>query len=237
MAVKKHELHDDPNLLVVEKAKDFWSRYNRPVMIIGVIIILVAGGWLGYKKFYKEPNEQKAADAMFKAENYHRNALLSQKPDSLIKLALNGDGANPGFVRIVSKYKGTDAGNLARLYAGECYLILNDNANAVKYLKDFSTSSKFFQARAYKLLGDAYADQGKDKDALEYYKKGANHYKEDQENSSEALFLAAYLAQTKMNNTKEAVELFKELKEKYPNTQRGSEADKYLARLGIYTTE
>jgi tetratricopeptide (TPR) repeat protein len=237
MAVKKHEVHDDPNLLVVERAKDFWTRYNRPVLIIGVIIILVAGAWLGYKKFYKEPNEKKAADAMFKAESYHRSGLLSQKPDSLIKLALNGDGANPGFVRIVSKYKGTDAANIARLYAGECYLILNDNANAIKYLKDFKTSSKFFQARAYKLLADAYADQGKNKDALDYYKKAANHFKEDTENSSEALFLAAYFAQTRMNNTKEAVELFKELKEKFPNTPRGSEADKYLARLGVYTTE
>jgi tetratricopeptide (TPR) repeat protein len=237
MAVKKHDVHDDPNQLVVERAKDFWTRYNRPVMIIAVIIILVAGGWLGYKKFYREPNEQKAADAMFKAESYHRNALLSQAPDSLIRLALNGDGANPGFLKVMSKFKGTDAANLSRLYAGECYLILNDNANAVKYLKDFKTSSKFFQARAYKLLADAYADQGKNKDALEYYKKAADHFKEDMENASESLFLAAYLAQTKLNNTKEAIELFKELKEKFPNTQRGSEADKYLARLGVYTTE
>jgi tetratricopeptide (TPR) repeat protein len=237
MAVKKHDVHDDPNQLIVERAKDFWTRYNRPVVIIAVIIILIAGGWLGYKKFYKEPNEQKAADAMFKAESYHRNALLSQTPDSLIRLALNGDGANPGFLRVMSKFKGTDAANLARLYAGECYLILNDNVNAVKYLKDFKTSSKFFQARAYKLLADAYADQGKNKEALEYYKKAAGHFKEDIENASEALFLAAYLAQTKLNNTKEAIELFKELKEKFPNTQRGAEADKYLARLGINTTE
>ena len=145
--------------------------------------------------------------------------------------------AYPGFIRVISKFKGTDAANIARLYAGECYLILNDNTNAIKYLKDFSTSSKLFQARAYKLLGDAYADQGKNKDALDYYKKAAHHFKEDAENSSEALFLAAYLAQTKLNDTKQAVELFKELKEKFPNTVRGSEADKYLARLGVYTTE
>jgi predicted negative regulator of RcsB-dependent stress response len=236
MAVQKH-VHEDSNQLVVERAKDFWARYNKPVLIVCAIIILVGGGYLGYKKFYKEPKELQAADAMFKAESYHRNAMLSPNPDSLIKLALNGDGANVGFVRVISKFKGTDAANIAKLYAGECYLMLGDNANAVKYLKDFKTSSDLFQARAYKLLGDADADLGKNKDALDYYKKAANYFKEDAENSSEALFLAAYLAQTKMNDTKQAIELFKELKEKFPNTQRGNDADKYLARLGVYTTE
>jgi tetratricopeptide (TPR) repeat protein len=237
MAVKNQEVHQDPNQLVVERAKDFWTRYNRPLMIVCAIIILVAGGYLGYKKFYKQPKEEKASDALYKAESYHRNALMSPNPDSLIKLALNGDGANVGFLRIISKYKGTDAANLAQLYAGESYLLLNDNANAIKYLKDFSTSSKFFQARAYKLLGDAYADQGKLKDALDYYKKAARHFKEDEDNSSEALFLAAYLAQTKLNDKKEAIELFKQLKQDFPGTTRGQEADKYLARLGVYTTE
>ena len=52
-----------------------------------------------------------------------------------------------------------------------------------------------------------------------------------------ALFLAAYLAQTKLNNNKESNRAFKELKQDFPNTQRGSEADKYLARLGVYSTE
>lgn len=237
MAVRKQDVHEDSSQFVVERAKDFWARYNKPVMIVCGIIIVLAGAYLGYKKFYKEPQEQKAADALFKAESYHRNAMLSPNPDSLVKVALNGDGANPGFIRVISKFKGTDAANIARLYAGECYLVLNDNANAIKYLKDFSTSSKLFQARAYKLLGDAYADLGKNKDALDYYKKAAHHFKEDAENASEALFLAAYLAQTKLNDTKQAIELFKELKENFPNTLRGTDADKYLARLGVYNND
>src|SRR5678815_5688689 len=131
MAVKNQDVRD-PNQLVVERAKDFWTRFSRPLMIVCAIIILVAGGYLGYKKFYKEPKEEQAADALFKAEGYHRNALTAPNPDSLIKLALNGDGANAGFLRIISKYKGTDAANLAQLYAGESYLLLNDNANAIK---------------------------------------------------------------------------------------------------------
>jgi predicted negative regulator of RcsB-dependent stress response len=235
MAVKKQDVHEkDHNQAVVEKAKNFWTRYNRPVIIVCTAIILIAGGYFGYKKFYKEPRETKAADAMFQSEAYYRSALLSTKPDSLINKALNGDGVNYGFLRVISKYGGTDAANLAKFYAGDCYIMLNDNANCIKYLKDFSTDSKIIQARAYKLLGDAYADQGKNNDAFENYKKAAHYFNEDKDNSAEYLFLAAYFAEKVLNNSKAAIELYKELKEKYPNTQRGFEADKYLARLGVY---
>jgi hypothetical protein len=37
-----------------------------------------------------------------------------------------------------------------------------------------------------------------------------------------------------LKNNKEALDLFKELKEKYPRTEKGFEADKYLAQLGVY---
>jgi len=209
MAVKKHDVHEkDHNQVVVERAKDFWERYNKPVMIICAVIILVGGGYLGYKKFY-----------------------------SLIKLALNGGGGFNGFLQIIKKYGGTDGANVASFYAGDCYIMLSDNANAVKYLKDFSTSSKVMQARAYKLLGDAYADQGKNKEAFDNYKKAAYHFPDDADNSSEYLFDAAYFAEKVLNNSKEAIELYKELKEKYPNTAHGLEADKYLARLGVYNTD
>lgn len=226
MAEKKHVQESESDQVVVDRAKDFWSKYNRQITIIATIIILAGGGWLVYKYFYKEPNELKASDAIYKAEEYYRM-------DSLQK-ALNGDGLNPGFLRVISKYGGTDAGNLAHFYAGDIYLKLADYAKAVKHLKDFKTSSKQIQARTYKLLGDAYAELGKNQDAFDSYKKAAHYYEDDQENSSEYLFMAAYFADRVMKKTKEATELYKELKEKYPRTEKGINADKYLAQLGVY---
>jgi len=220
--VKEVEVERDP----LVKAKDFWTRYSKPIIVVGAALILLVVGFFGYKNFIQEPKEQKAADALFKAEEYWRQ-------DS-INLALNGDGQNLGFLKVISRYGGTDAGNLAKFYAGACYIKLDDNANAIKYLKDFSTDAKQVQQRAYKLLGDASADLGKNAEALDYYKKAARHFKEDQQNSSEALFLAAYLADRVMKNQKEAIALYKELKEKYPNTRYGVDADNYLAQLGVY---
>jgi len=238
MAVKKQDVQGkDHNQVVVDRAKDFWTRYNKPLMIVSAVVILVGGGYIGYKKFYKAPRETKAKDAMFKAESYYGAALMSSNPDSLIKLALNGDGQNYGFLKVITKYGGTKQAELANFYAGDCYLMLNDNAGAVKYLKDFSTDSKLIQARAYKLLGDAYADQAKNSEAFDNYKKAAHHFPDDADNSSEYYHIAAFFAEKILKDKAKAIELYKEPKEKYPNTRRGFEADKYLARLGVYTAE
>ncbi|OQY93653.1 MAG: hypothetical protein B6D37_11200 [Sphingobacteriales bacterium UTBCD1] len=212
--------------VIIAKAKDFWNKYSKPVSIVAIVIILLVGGYYGYKNFIIKPKNEKAADAMFKAEEYYRMDSVS--------LALNGDGQYPGFLSVINKYSGTDAANLAYFYAGSCYLKLGDDANAIKYLKKFSTDAKQVQARAYKLLGDAYADLGKNSDALSNYKKAANYFPDDQANSAQALFMAAYFADRVMKDSKEAISLYKELKDKYPATQQGMDADKYLAQLGVY---
>jgi tetratricopeptide (TPR) repeat protein len=226
MADKKQGSNYEGQELIVAKAKDFWSRYSKPLMIVSAAIILLAGGYYGYKSFIKAPKETKAAEAMFRAEEFYRM-------DSVNK-ALNGDGQYQGFLKIIDKYGGTDAGNLASFYAGSCYLKLDQNDKAIKYLKKFSTSSKPVQARAYKLLGDAHADLGKNADALDYYKKAARHFEDDEMSSAEYLFAAAYFADRVLKNSKEAISLYKELKEKYPGTQQGVEVDNYLAQLGVY---
>jgi len=211
---------------VVERARDFWSQYNKPVTIAATIIILAIAGYFAYKNFYQKPNEQKASDSIAKAEEYYRM-------DSL-KLALNGDGINPGFIKIIDRYGNTRAGNLAKFYAGAASLQTGNAANAIKYLKDFETDAKQIQARAFKLLGDANAEQGKNSEALDNYKKAAHHFEEDKAASSEYIFMAAYFSARVLKNNKEAIDLFKELKEKYPRTEKGFEADKYLAQLGVY---
>jgi len=195
---------------------------------LGVLIVVV-GGYFIYQNYVVKPKEEKAADAIFKAEEYYRM-------DS-VNLALNGDGQYPGFLSVINKYGSTDVGNMACFYAGSCYLKLNDYQNAVKYLKKFSTSAKQVQARAYKLMADAYADLGKNTDAFDYYKKAAHYFEEDEINSSEALFLAGYFADKVLKNPKEAIELYKELKTKFPRTQRGAQADTYLAQLGVYNAD
>jgi len=227
MAAKKFEGNEGE--VIIAKAKDFWERNGKTFTIAATVIILAVGGWFGYQNFIKKPKESKAVDAMFKAEEYYRM-------DSINK-ALNGDGLYSGFLRIIDKYGGTQAAKLANFYAGSCYLKLGDNEKAIKHLKKFKTDSKIIQARAYKLLGDAHAEMKKNEDAFDYYKKAARHFEDDETNSAEYLFTAAYFAARVLNNKSEAIELFEELKTKYPRTTQGLDADKYLAQLGVYHTE
>lgn len=228
MAETKHAVRRDDNQEVIDRARDFWGRNSKIVLIASAVIILGCAGYLVYKYWVKLPKEQKAIEAMFKAEDYYR-------ADSL-NIALNGDGINAGFLKIIKNYSGTEAANLAKFYAGSILLKQAKPADAAKYLKDFSTDAKQIQARAYKLLGDAYAEQGKNGDALDAYQKAAHHFEKDADNASEYLFIAAYFADRVAKNQKEAIDLFKELKQKYGRTtQRGAEADKFLAQLGVYS--
>jgi predicted negative regulator of RcsB-dependent stress response len=214
------------NEVVVDRARDFWARSGKTVTIAALAVIVLGAAYLGYKYLVAGPREQKASDALVVAEGYFR-------ADS-VGVALNGDGMNPGLLKVISQYGGTKAGNLARFYAGSLLLKQGKPAEAAKHLSEFETDAKMVQARAYKLLGDAYAEQGKNSDALSQYKKAARHYEEDEVNASDYLFMAAYFADRVMKNSKEAVELYAELKSKYPRTERGFEAEKYLAQLGQY---
>src|SRR5947209_5521705 len=129
---------------VIERAKDFWEQYGKIISIVLGAAILIVGGIFVYKKLIKEPKEKKAAEAIFKAQEYYEK-------DSAAK-ALNGDGQYPGFEKVISQYGSTDAGELAKFYAGSLYLKQGSFDKAVKYLKDFSTDAPQIQARAYKLL-------------------------------------------------------------------------------------
>ncbi len=224
MAEKKNVMAPESEEIIA-KAQDFWTRYQKQITVVLAVVVLAIGGWYAYKNFIVKPHSEKAVDAIYKAEEYYR-------VDSLQK-ALNGDGLHWGFVKVIKEYGGTDAGNLARLYAGDCYLRTGDFNNAIKQLKEYSTAEKQYQARAYKLLGDAYSELGKNDEAIASYKKAANHFPEDLHNSAEALFFAASLAE-KSGKTNEAIELYKQVRDNFPNTVAAHESDKYLAKLGVY---
>lgn len=224
MSEIKHPAHLQEEKNPIERFQHLWDKYGKQAGYALLVIILIVGGYLGYKTMISEPNEKTAMEAMFRAEEYYRLDSAN--------LALRGDNTDAGFLKIMSKYSGTRAANLAGFYAGSCYLKLGDFNNAVKYLKDFSSEAKQVQIRAYGLLGDAYSELNKKEDAAEQYKKAGTYYDKDDLFSPEYLFRAGYLYES-MGKTQEAIGMYQMIKDKYPTTQRGFDIDKYLARLGV----
>ena len=208
----------------LSKAQSFWVKYGKNATIAIAAFVVGIGGWFAYGQFIIKPKEEKAADAIYKAQQYFQ-------ADSS-KLVLDGDGSNKGVLYIISNYGGTKAANLAHYYAGVSYLKLGDFNKAIEHLKDFSTNAKQIQMAAYGCLGDAYAEAGKKDEAVDYYTKASKTFEFDEANSAEYLFRAALLSST-INKNKEAVTLFKELKEKFPKTEKGFQADKYINSLSV----
>ncbi len=219
---------EDDAARIVYRAKGFWEKYSKPIIYGGLAIIVLAGAWFAYKKLVSEPNENKAAEAIWKAQQYFEK-------DSL-KLALSGDGRNAGFEKVAKNFSSTKSGNLAKYCAGLCYLKLNDPTKAITYLKDFSSDSKPMQALAYARLGDAYGDLNKNAESIENYEKAGHYFPADEANSAESLFRAGLRSEIAGKN-EDAIKYYKEVKEKYPRTERGSKVDAYLARLGNLDNE
>jgi tetratricopeptide (TPR) repeat protein len=189
-----------------------------------ILMILAVGGYFGFTELYQKPRSAKAADAMFMAEKY-----FGQDSSNLV---LNGDGTSKGVLYIIKEFGGTDEANLAKYYAGISYFRIGDFNKSVEYLKDFSTNAKQVQAIAYGTTGDAYAELKKNDEAIDAYKKAGTHFPEDEGISSEYLYRAAALLET-MGKTDDALTIYKEIKTKYPKTEKGFTADKFINRLQV----
>ena len=225
---------------VVTRAKGFWDKYSKPIIYIGSAFILIIGGWYAYKNFIVLPKEKKASELIFPAENLFDKMASGNFNKDSVNTVLNGgslDGAKvTGILSIISNYGGTNSGNRAKFIAGATYLQIKEYDKAIKYLKDFDgNGADQIQSKAYILLGHAYAEKKNTDEALSYYKKAARVNSKDESITPYALLMAASYADA-VGKSKEAIELYKELKEKYPTNSAVSSGDveKHLAKLGEF---
>ncbi len=218
----KHELLENPEALKERLVgAETWMESNPKIVVgIGVILLLIAGGYFGFQ-YYKGSQNALAQKEMFQAVFYF-------EADSLDK-ALNGDGNNLGFLAIIDDYGVTDAANLSNYYAGVCYLKQGKFELARLYLEDFSSSDLLVQARAYSLIGDAYMEEQKYEDAAKYYNKAAN-YKPNKYFSPSYLMKEA-LAYEKLNQNDKAKEAYEKVITQYWDSGEFQNARKLKARL------
>lgn len=211
------------------KQEAFFLKFRKQILIAVAALIIVVGGWAAYSNLIAGPREEKASTALAKAQDMFGQGEFQK--------ALNGDKTTEGFLAVAENYGGTDAANLARAYAGLCYANMAKWKEAVTYLEDFSAREDMMISPAITgALANAYANTGDIDKAISTFKKAADmadSKAEDEVNNSLSpsyLISAARLLESQ-NKKSEALEIYKEVKEKYVNSASSQDIDKYIERV------
>lgn len=207
----------------VTKAEMFIEKNQKVITYIVIAIFIIIGGFFGYKKLYLAPLNELAYGQMFVAEQYYEKDSFN--------LALNGDGNNWGFIKIIDEYGVTKAANLAHYYAGISYLRLGKFQKAIDQLEKFEAEDKLVSPIALGATGDAYSELGNKEKAVKYYLKAAK--KNENEFTSPLYLMKAGGLSESMGDFKQAMGIYQEIKEKYPMSFEGRDIEKYIARAQL----
>lgn len=220
----------EENIQAVEQAlsktEQFIEDNQKHILSVIGIIVLVILIYFGFQRFYIVPKEKKAQEAIFMAEKYF-------EMDSL-NLALNGDGINQGFLDVIDDFKFTKTAKLAHYYAGITYMNLGNFETAISHLKKFGSNDKLVTPMALGALGDCWMELNNPEKAASYYIDAAE--KGNNEFSTPMFLLKAGWTYELDGDYKNAIKIYKQIKEKYPTSNEGREMDKYIAKAeGLLT--
>lgn len=210
----------------------FFLKYKKAILTVVAALVIIVAGAILYKNYVAIPQEQEASTAIAKGQEY-MNMEEYEK-------ALKGDSIGyAGFLKIADDYSGTDAGNLAKLYAGLCYAHMQkpDWKSALKYVEGFSTADDQLISPASQMaLGDIYANNEQPEKAVECFKKAAKmaDSKADKGLNTSISPLAlkkAGIMLESLGKKEEALKIYNGIKEKYVNTPIYQDIDKYIERV------
>jgi tetratricopeptide (TPR) repeat protein len=226
MAIRrKLEKKNEETLLDLSQARlqanTFFEKNQK--LIIGIVagIVVVVGGWFVYKNLVKQPREEKAISQMWMAQ-------FQFEQDSFQVALENPGGGHIGFLSIIKDFGGTDAANLANYYAGICYLNLGNFDAALSFLNDFNPDGAVGPTMKFGALGDTYSELNQMDKAMDNYSKAAAASDNDLL-TPYYLKKLALLHESKQEYAK-ALEIYRNIKSKYPNSNEALSIDKYIAR-------
>ena len=211
----------------MNKTELFFENNGRKFSYIFLGLLILGGLIYGYRALVSQPRVEKAAALLAEAQG----RLNSETPD--FELALNGDAEGVGFLDVVEQYGSTPSGNLAKHYAGICYLRLGDLENAEKYLSMYKAvkelPGEIVNAQNLGLRGDIAVEKGEYEAAVALYKKAvaasANIY------TAPLYLYKQVLAYAALGNKAEATKCLETLQADYASSTEAREAEKVVATL------
>jgi len=207
----------------LSRTEQYIEENQKSLTIIILAIVVVVGGYLGYKKFYLEPSNREAQAAMYVAEQYFEK-------DSF-QLALDGDGANYGFLDVIDEYSITKAANLANYYAGICCLRTGKYEDAIDHLEKFDAEDIMVASIALGSIGDCYLELGDKEKAASFYLKAGQRKKNS---FTSPLYLKkAGLVFESLQQYEKALKAYRTIEKNYPETEEGKQIKRYITALEV----
>ncbi len=204
----------------LSNAELFIEKNQKAIIIVLAVVIVAVLAFFGVKKYYLEPRETNAQEAMYHAEQYFEKENFTS--------ALNGDGNYMGFVDVINEFGGTKTANLAKYYAGICYLNTGDYNNAINYLKEFNGKDVIVTSLALGAMGDANMELDNVAEAAKCYESAAA--KTENTFTSPMYLLRAGMAYEMAGNYAKAIEVYQQIKADYPTSNEAFSIEKYIAR-------
>ena len=127
----------------------------------------------------------------------------------------------------------TPAGNLAKHYAGICYLKEGDLKNAAAYLAKYTPvkgiPGSIVNAQNYGLQGDIAVDEGNYKEAVKFFEKAVEAA--DNNATAPIFLMKAGRAYKALGDTAKAKECFERIATAYPSSFEARDIEKYINSL------
>ena len=217
--VMSDNIWENPEI-ALDKTEDFVQKNSKVIITVLVVSLVAAAAFFGYR-YVAQNQQEEALKQLFPAEfNFEKDSL---------KTVLKGNGNNLGVVKIAEDYSMAKASNVAELVAATVYMRDGKFQDAVNQLDKFSSDDMIVQARAYCLRADAAMELTKYEDAINFYKKAADHYPNKYFTPIYLMKLA--LAYESNKNKEKAIEIYNEVVNKYQDSQDATTAKKYKAML------
>jgi len=212
---------------VYTRTERFLDKNRKGLTIALGSVVVLFGAFFAYQYLYKKPQEEKASNAIMKAD------LWAEK-DSL-EWAVMGHGEYEGYEALASKFDGTKVGKRAHFWCGVYYRDKKaDYAAALEHFKQADFDDQAVGVEATGCVGDMYVMQGNIEEGASWLEKAAKraNSSDSRDFTGPVYGLKAAKAYLELGKNDKAKSLLQYVVDNYPKTgQEYSEADKMLAYI------
>ena len=214
---KQHVAEQETLGEAMNKTEFFFEKNGRMLSYVFLGLLVLAALVFGYRALIVSPRAEKAAEMI--AEAQYR--FEDQNADYALAL------------EVIEKYGSTPSGNLAKHYAGICYLKAGDLENAAKFLARYSPvkgiPGALINAQNYGLQGDIAVEQKDYAKAVKFYDKAVAAA--DNNLTAPMYLRKAGLAEQAQGNGAKAAAYYEQILTSYPASMDARDAEKLLGSI------